>query len=810
MWDLVAEVGLYKFRGHKDQITGIKLLQVSAAPIGSDRASEVPSVNFLLSVSKDASIKLWDLQSQHCIETRLAHSNGECWSLGVSPDCSGCITGGNDGELKVWAIDLDGLRNYSSQLDDSPSADLLRDRGIFHRQGKERTIGIIFHPRQPFFAVFGPEKAAEIWRIRSEPEVQKSLARKRKRRREKLSAEEAVTRQPEQTEDISSAGINDIFVSHIILRTGGKIRSLQWASLSPSKGLTVIVSTTNNQLELYSITKTTSSTDVPDYTRPCGVDLPGHRADIRALSLSSNDRLLATASSGALKIWDIQTKACLRTLECGYALCCTFLPGDRTVVVGTKQGDLELYDISSSDLVERIQAHESSIWALILQPDGNALVSGSADKTAKFWKFHMVQEEIAGTKRSISRLSLAHTRSLSLNDDILSICFSPDGRLIAVSTLDNTVKVYFVDTLKLFLTLYGHKLPVLNMSIAADSKLIATCSADKNIRLWGLDFGDCHKALFGHTDSIMQVKFIPHPLSKEEGHHFFSASKDSLIKAWDGDKFQQIQKFEGHHGEIWTMAVSRVGDFFVTASHDKSIRVWSRTEEPLFLEEEREREMEELYESTLVASLEADNEDAGNGVEVAAASKQTIATLTAGERIAEALEIGLADLQAVRAWTVQKASNPKTAPLARNPMFVALGNTSAEKYVLDVVSKIPAAQLYDALLVLSFSMLPALFTFIAIWVSKGWNIQLVCRVLFFMLKTHHKQIVASKDLKTVLEGLRKDLHHTLRLQKDMMGFNLAALNFIGAKVKEQSIRTLEDAEVAELGGGKKRAFVDIG
>ena len=75
---------------------------------------------------------------------------------------------------------------------------------------------------------------------------------------------------------------------------------------------------------------------------------------------------------------------------------------------------------------------------------------------------------------------------------------SPDARLLAVATLDNTVKVFFVDSLKLFLNLYGHKLPVLSMDISFDSKLIATSSADKNVRLWGLDFGDCHKSLFAH------------------------------------------------------------------------------------------------------------------------------------------------------------------------------------------------------------------------------------------------------------------------------------------------------------------------
>ncbi|NWN33641.1 hypothetical protein GY663_31175, partial [Klebsiella michiganensis] len=57
---------------------------------------------FLLSTSKDALIKIWDVTTQHCIETHIAQTNGECWALGVSPDGSGCITAGNDGELKVW------------------------------------------------------------------------------------------------------------------------------------------------------------------------------------------------------------------------------------------------------------------------------------------------------------------------------------------------------------------------------------------------------------------------------------------------------------------------------------------------------------------------------------------------------------------------------------------------------------------------------------------------------------------------------------------------------------------------------------
>ncbi|KAF2187790.1 F-box/WD repeat-containing protein pof1 [Zopfia rhizophila CBS 207.26] len=820
IWDLVSEVGLFKLRGHKSQITALHFLHPLKEP-DSDKINGPRSVMgadqaFVLSTSKDALIKIWDVNIQHCIETHVAQSNGECWAMGVSPDGSGCITAGNDGELKVWSIDLVGLREASSSVGEGAERRYLHERGTLYRQGKDRTLGIAFHNRSDYIAVHGSEKAVEIWRIRSEGEIQKSLARKRKRRREKTK-NEANGDIHDQAGDadakvnIADAEIGEVIVPYVTVRTAGKVRSTSWMHIKGQKKLQLLVGTNNNLIDVYEVPQKgkTKVDEPPEYTRTFSVELSGHRNDIRALTLSSDDRMLASASSGGLKIWNIRTQNCLRTLECGYALCCAFLPGDKIVIVGTKDGDIELFDIAASSLLDKIHAHDGAIWTLQVHPDGKSVVTGSADKSAKFWNFEIVQEEIPGTKRATPRLKLVQARVLKMNDDILSVHFSPDSRLLAVSTLDNTVKVFFADSLKLFLNLYGHKLPVLNISISSDSKLIATCSADKNVRIWGLDFGDCHRALFGHDDSIMQISFIPHPVEQDEKHIFFSASKDKMIKSWDGDKFEQIQKLKGHLGEIWAMAVSRTGDFLVTASHDKSIKIWSKTDEPIFLEEERERELEELYENTLATSLDDEDQLEGEGEEAVAASKQTISTLTAGERIAEAMELGIADLELVRAWKVQRKSKPNLAPPQRNPLFIALGNISAERHVLNTLAKIPAAQLHDALLVLPFSALPSLFTFISIWVQRQWNITLTCRVLFFMLKTHQKQIVASRELKGLLESMRADLRATLGGMKDLIGFNLAALRFVSERVQENGVVRLEDVEAEENKVNRKRAFVDV-
>ena len=73
----------------------------------------------------------------------------------------------------------------------------------------------------------------------------------------------------------------------------------------------------------------------------------------------------------------------------------------------------------------------------------------------------------------------------------------------------NKKKYLFVDFLfyscmftlfQFFLSLYGHKLPVLCLDISSDSKLLVSGSADRNVKIWGLDFGDCHKSIFAHDD----------------------------------------------------------------------------------------------------------------------------------------------------------------------------------------------------------------------------------------------------------------------------------------------------------------------
>ena len=88
-----------------------------------------------------------------------------------------------------------------------------------------------------------------------------------------------------------------------------------------------------------------------------------------------------------------------------------------------------------------------------------------------------------------------------------------------------------------------------------------------------------------------------------------------------------FEPVQGHHAEIWSLAVSPSGTFIASASHDKSLRVWERTSEPLVLEEEREMERErEADEAVDGGQQSIPGETSG---ETGLAGKQTIDTVKA-------------------------------------------------------------------------------------------------------------------------------------------------------------------------------------
>lgn len=226
------------------------------------------------------------------------------------------------------------------------------------------------------------------------------MARRRKRKQEK-AGKKGADADMDVDQESDEVPFIDRFTPHVVVRASGKVRSFDFSvgGTGQKSVAQLFVALSNNALEVYSIPQPVKSSEAPpEATRSHSVHLPGHRADVRSLCLTSDDRLLASAANGSLKIWNLKTTACIRTMDCPNPVCTTFLPGDRHVAVGTKTGEILVYDVQSSSLIETVKAHSGTVWSLHVRRDGRTLVSGSADKDVKFWEF----EEKEGNEQFVS------------------------------------------------------------------------------------------------------------------------------------------------------------------------------------------------------------------------------------------------------------------------------------------------------------------------------------------------------------------------------------------------------------------------
>nr|XP_033797838.1 WD repeat-containing protein 3 [Geotrypetes seraphini]XP_033797839.1 WD repeat-containing protein 3 [Geotrypetes seraphini]XP_033797840.1 WD repeat-containing protein 3 [Geotrypetes seraphini] len=792
VWDVINESGLYRLKGHKDAVT---------------EAIFFREKNLLVTSAKDTLVKLWDLDTQHCFKTMVGHRT-EVWGMALLVKEKRILTGSGDSELRIWDIAYQGETNdpeepkfkkykglpsneeNTEESEESPEERILKchKAGSIMREGRDRVVSLRVDHTGRILACHGTDAVLEVFCIFSEDEINKKMEKKMKKAKKKAKKSNVEDNETEPDVEIT---LQDEIQRLIKIKASSKVKSFDLVMCSKGE-LKIALLLQNNCLESYTLN---TMAKVPDCNKTARITIGGHRSDVRTLSFSSDNIAVLSASAETVKIWNRSTLQCIRTMSCEYALCSLFVPGDRQVIIGTKTGKLQLFDLASGSLLETIDAHDGALWSICLAPDQRGFVTGGADKCVKFWEFELVKDE--NNPQNSRRLSVKQTRVLQLDEDVLCVRYSPSQKLLTVSLLDCTVKIFYTDTLKFFLSLYGHKLPVLCMDISHDSTLIATGSADRNVKIWGLDFGDCHRSLFAHDDSVMYLQFVP------KSHLFFTAGKDQKIKQWDADKFEHVQTLEGHHQEVWCLAISPNGDYIVSSSHDKSLRLWERTREPLILEEEREMQREAKYEESMAKGEEPVVAGEIPG-ESGLAGKKTIETIKAAERIMEAIELYREETKKREEHKAICKAAEKEVPFLINPILQAYGNISPSAYVLEVFKKVKSSELEESLLVLPFSYVPDLLTLFNEYIQHGLVVELICRCLFFILRIHFGQITSNQLLLSVIESLKNSTISRVTQVRDGLGFNMAGLQFLKREIEAKEEVTFFADAIAKFEEKKRK------
>jgi WD40 repeat protein len=119
-------------------------------------------------------------------------------------------------------------------------------------------------------------------------------------------------------------------------------------------------------------------------------------------------------------------------------------------------------------------------------------------------------------------------------------------------------------------TLDGHSTEIRSVAISPDGKLGLSGSVDNTARLWNLETGKDVMTFRGHTKQIWSVAFVPHT------KYVLTASWDARVILWDTATGKEVFTFQ-HPIDVNNVTVSRDGKWMLTGCDDKHMRLWDLT-----------------------------------------------------------------------------------------------------------------------------------------------------------------------------------------------------------------------------------------
>ena len=383
---------------------------------------------YLASGSADTTIKIWNVTTGKCINTLYDHNN---WvqSVAFNPKDNGktLASGSTDRTVRVWDVNsgkcIQTILGHSTWM---------------------RTIA--FSPDCKTIVGGSEDRTVKIWNI-------------------------ATGKCLEPLEGHTN------WVHSVACSSDGRYI----ASCSPDRTIIIWRVIDSNKYEKYREILLEENRDKKDSK--------GHWA--RTLIFSPDSQTIISGNEdNTIKIWDINSGECLDNLEehknwvSSLALdseknCLISASTDKTIIIWQKD------DNGKYQPRQTLEGHENWINSVTFNSERRIIASGSEDKTIVIW-----QEDANGEYQPLPPL-IEHkeaVRSVAFNSD-------PESPILASGSKDRTIKLWkYIDDNKkweCFDTLEGHKNWVSSVVFCSDNKTIASTSMDETIRLWDVNTRKC-------------------------------------------------------------------------------------------------------------------------------------------------------------------------------------------------------------------------------------------------------------------------------------------------------------------------------
>jgi len=272
----------------------------------------------------------------------------------------------------------------------------------------------------------------------------------------------------------------------------------------------------------------------------------------RAVSLSPSGRHYATIdATNRVALWSEGRPqlalGVLTLLQSAQQRRVVFSRDERFVCTAGDSGTARVYQVDSGEEVLTIPQR---VYDAVFSPDGNHVVTLSAERSVKVWDLVHKREDL--TLRG--HLSLAETAA-----------FSPDGRLIATASREGVVKVWSARPGR---SLYQVGRYPWAVACSPDGRWITAAPYYGDLNLWDAHSGQLRLTLRSRCHAPTAAAFSPN------GRNLVTAGFDDTVRLWEADTGRSLGEFPGQDRAVLCATYSPDGRRLAVGDVGGWVRIW--------------------------------------------------------------------------------------------------------------------------------------------------------------------------------------------------------------------------------------------
>lgn len=355
-WNIQTGECLGYIQGHSHSVSA-----VACSPDGRSFATG----------SGDQTVRLWDMRGNartvRCLRTWQGYIN-RIRAVAFNPDGKTVASGSDDNTVRLWNV-LTGecLKTFHGHADWVTSV-------IFSPDGQTLLSGSEDHTVKLWDAVTG--KCLRTFKSHTDWISFITVC---------FTSEAAILASSSEDLTIKLWDIN----SGVCLRTlSGHLKDIKSVAFSPD-GKRLASASCDSTLKLWDISTgeclyTFQKNDL--YTFQKNDDSSPSLSGLRSVVFSNDGRTLVTGGCDrALRFWDISKGDRYQVWEDSDYIGSIIINSEKQILFSNPGKFVKLWDLRTSECLKTLEGHSNSVTSIALSPDNQLLVSGSYDETAKLW-----------------------------------------------------------------------------------------------------------------------------------------------------------------------------------------------------------------------------------------------------------------------------------------------------------------------------------------------------------------------------------------------------------------------------------------